>query len=281
MRILGPGRDYYDNVARVVLGGSADQEDPVYNRVSRTLKFVSYTVSSADRNRGLSEEYQSIHGSGLVSLWGATYQLPKPLTDCDLQAAALLFCGTLYTGYIYKAKTQDARFYTSVPQVFSAIAAGKITPKVWPGCDVSPSQLASFQKNVEAALTAPAERTRSMWAMGAPTFTLYAWETYVKRQVSVPDALKAHLRYESPVILMLAGDRDVTVEINPCLRNYGFQAVVDPNTAYQTLDQYLGNELARQLDPIPVRTQDLIRDAHGFDQTSFRKTADTRARKQR
>lgn len=95
-----------------------------------------------------------------------------------------------------------------------------------------------------------------------------------------------HLHFQAPVLAIGARDvmhRDLTVHVNPCLREIAptVAKLLPPTLAYQQIDLYLGSTLATQRDPVPERTQDLIRDAHGFDGKSFRKDADTRARKQR
>jgi hypothetical protein len=65
-------------------------------------------------------------------------------------------------------------------------------------------------------------------------------------------------------------DKGFEIRCNPCLNEYGFAKILDPYQAYQELDMYLGNQLAKQEDPVPHRTQELIRDAHGFDDKSFK-----------
>ena len=58
--------------------------------------------------------------------------------------------------------------------------------------------------------------------------------------------------------------------INPFLKDLYFAKIIDPYTAYQEIDMYLGNNLANQADPIPERTDDLIAHAHGFNDISFK-----------
>lgn len=78
---------------------------------------------------------------------------------------------------------------------------------------------------------------------------------------------------KTPVILYRPSSTTIHYckELNPRLNVWGFQKVFDPYTAYQELDMYLSNQLADQQDPVPQRTQELIRDAHGFDDWSFKK----------
>jgi len=80
-----------------------------------------------------------------------------------------------------------------------------------------------------------------------------------------------HLACGSPIYLVVGS----TILANPNLGNLGIFRLfgLDPFQVAQEIEVYLGNELATQRDPIPARTDELIRDAHGFDKHSFRNSA--------
>jgi len=59
--------------------------------------------------------------------------------------------------------------------------------------------------------------------------------------------------------------------LNPYLRPDAFQKIKSPAQAFQELSMYLGNQLARQLDPTQIVPDDVLRDEKGFDQWSFRR----------
>ena len=74
-------------------------------------------------------------------------------------------------------------------------------------------------------------------------------------------------------------DRDLDVSVhgmvlerNPVLRDLGWQRHAEPFSVWQSVDQYLGNQMARQEDPEPL-SDELRRDAHGFDDRSFKTDA--------
>ena len=60
--------------------------------------------------------------------------------------------------------------------------------------------------------------------------------------------------------------------INPCLKDIGFQRVMDTVTTYQCIDMYLHNELCDKDNPdIDPISDKLKAEAHGFNKFSFRK----------
>lgn len=59
--------------------------------------------------------------------------------------------------------------------------------------------------------------------------------------------------------------------LNPYLRAEGFQKIRPPAEAFQDISMYLGNQLARQLDPMPAFPDEIMRDEKGFDEWSFRR----------
>ena len=64
--------------------------------------------------------------------------------------------------------------------------------------------------------------------------------------------------------------QDVQLMTNPQLGYYKFASVKDPFTAYQEIAMFIGNQLAKQIDPQPLSDKDRLV-AHGMDPTwSFR-----------
>lgn len=85
-----------------------------------------------------------------------------------------------------------------------------------------------------------------------------------------------HRRLGAPVFLLRhaqqVAEHVIQVFTNPPLRGLGFSAVLDVPSIWQKIDTYLGNEMAVQVDPLPL-SDELRRDAHGFDDTSFKQPA--------
>ena len=73
--------------------------------------------------------------------------------------------------------------------------------------------------------------------------------------------------FDAPVLLM----DDERVVVNPALKPLSFASQVDPYTAWQDISTFLGNNLVKNVStPRPV-SDELKRDAHGFDRQSFKK----------
>ena len=64
----------------------------------------------------------------------------------------------------------------------------------------------------------------------------------------------------------------VVAEKNPELKRLGFASVIDPYTAVQELQMFIGNQLAHDGHPeMPVGSDKVIAESKGFDKYSFRK----------
>lgn len=72
-----------------------------------------------------------------------------------------------------------------------------------------------------------------------------------------------------PAFLISSGQR-FRLTRNPRLSAIGFQRVVDPYSARQAVETYLGNELAKQVDPPQLISDEDLRDMKGFDDRSFK-----------
>lgn len=77
-----------------------------------------------------------------------------------------------------------------------------------------------------------------------------------------------HFHFNSPSILYIGKTRI----INPVMRDFDFQKIIDPYTAFQELDMFLGGVMANTKDP-PSPQSDVEKvSAHGMDpKWSFRK----------
>lgn len=77
------------------------------------------------------------------------------------------------------------------------------------------------------------------------------------------------LKLDCPVFTIDRIDGEYGLYKNPCLKNYSFAKIMPPTEAFQQLSMYLGNNLAKQVDPLPLDDKHRII-AHGMDKWSFR-----------
>ncbi|HRK33548.1 MAG TPA: hypothetical protein PLJ47_03045 [Candidatus Hydrogenedentes bacterium] len=101
--------------------------------------------------------------------------------------------------------------------------------------------------------------------MGAPIFMIEREHQNIRRDRSHGPTRPDMVRYA----------------INPFLKPHDFQKVFGPAEAFQELAMYVGNQLARQPDPISTVSDEIMRDQKGFDKWSFRrhKEDDTKFKK--
>jgi len=100
------------------------------------------------------------------------------------------------------------------------------------------------------------------------------WKSEFNNPTNLTDIFIA---LKSPIWIM---DKD-GLTINPHLKSYGIQRVLNPFTVYQDTERYVGNELVMCNQKTPDFGDELKRDAHGMDNWSFKTRKNTKKRKQK
>lgn len=109
------------------------------------------------------------------------------------------------------------------------------------------------------------QRSRYFWEQGSRA--LVDFESIKEEFLNFFDEIE-HPPIDKEVCILKTGD---TIIKNPCLKNFQFQKVLDPVTAFQTLEQYLYGVLGgTEKEVINISDKDRIQQ-HGFDKHSFRK----------
>lgn len=238
MRIISNFKDYYD------FAGTQDKDDIVYLRKQETFTFdFRKDLKAHTLHRSLIEPFR---------------KLPK--TDSSVRFPIRLFsvCGKLY--YVYGVPGKYYQWsYTNKIEVVE-IAAKEYYERQY--------------KNRRGAYPSEWKETKPhRWLEDLP-FSPWGFNTWNKQygrdvySVSVD----LHRHYSAPVLL-INGNPNVgnDITVNPFLKEYDFQSIIDPYTIAQEIDMYLGNELAVQKDPPAPITDKLRAEYHGFDEHSFRK----------
>ena len=79
------------------------------------------------------------------------------------------------------------------------------------------------------------------------------------------------IKYNAPILLVYESHWGGTITLNPRLNEFNFITKYDPIAAFQEIAMYIGNNLAKQVDPTTNFSDDLKINSHGFDKWSFRK----------
>lgn len=109
-------------------------------------------------------------------------------------------------------------------------------------------------------------------------FRVEKYEKFYNTSIVMPFDVNRH--FKQPIVLLnewelshyyWSGKEYITFEINPNLKQLGFQRVKEPFIAFQEIERYISNDLVE--DKTPKQTDDKYRvAAHGFDMKyGFRK----------
>lgn len=272
MRVISPFHDYYDGVGRGDL-----ESTPVYRREPR----VSYVKRPPQAYARLSRETSWDVPTSTWRTWEpwiswltAGPQIPFALdsllqevnyrlreTGASLRIRApgprlVFFAGQVFTGWIVDRRSGFAQEERARWLTFSG--ATEIIRSVL----VSPRERRKLEE-VLAQQEGLGLRSES-W-----TWTEKRYQAWSAQQPGA-DPVSLHRRERAPLVSLQQFGPQVVVEVNVRLTDCGFQSVVAAPQAWQSLDQFLSNEMAEQVDPDPL-ADDLRRDAHGFDAWSFKR----------
>jgi len=108
------------------------------------------------------------------------------------------------------------------------------------------------------------------------------WKSYLA-ETNLNPGNEIHIKYDCPVMVYLEGGWEGKNELilNPRLSEYKFQKIMDPFTCYQEIEMFLGNDLAKQIDPNIHISDELKAQSKGFDKWSFRRPPQKKKRGRR
>jgi hypothetical protein len=230
MRIIGPGRDYYD------VGSSWDNAPkPVFERVPWTATLIERKGWSVSEGDPRGEVLAPWLARWVVAGWR------RPWWEEFVDPVLVGFCGAVRRVWIYEGRPLIHPH--EVDRVLSR-DRGVAEACRWRGDVPTLHDDPELRPDVEGPndLSAPAERTAELFrALDTPIFTV-----------------------------RVTG-RSAALTANASLQALDIQRLLDPWTAWQRLDVYLSNDLAKQVDPPDAIDDTLRRDIHGFDGGSFRR----------
>lgn len=171
--------------------------------------------------------------------------IPSPV-QCE--SILMFFCGEVYTYY-----------------------------RLWRGYDLKPTFIMARTPNQLKDIVENRFKVNNVrWSSWRNTFSdeamedfLRMVETYKKRIYDI------HIEHQVPYFMISNVDylRKLSIEIKfiPLLKDFSFQSIVDPFTAYQKILFFMSNDLVSEPLNDFKMSDDLKRDSKGFDKWSFRK----------
>jgi len=244
MRLISKFRDYYD-----VAQASDIESKPLYMRKNELIKFKSGSyVVNADHV--------------MVDRLGAALTMYEALPSSAYGKRVVLgVCGVLTPAYVW-----DGYFLRGASELAMLLATRKSDAE-WP------SDRKAEEKKWRASAEAMRKGDATNW-LSRGKCTLKGWKTF-EADFSA-DLAKAHdvvfRDFDVPLFLISSKHGDMVIELNPNLKDLGYHRVEGAFILWQRIDMYLGNQLAKQVDPLPMEDK-YRRDAHGFDDKSFKNVA--------
>lgn len=186
----------------------------------------------------------------------------------DRENCFIGFCGKIYLGFRFT--WDDSRTGMDEPVIRHAYTVEDIT-KI----------LKEYDKAHKTTNAAHFVKDRDMNQSGWSdrfNFNKRSVAEYLKRYAT-PEHVKFFVDLNTPVFVVLTDSNGYArLEVNPVLKDYDFQKVMDPYTAYQEIEMFMGGVLAT-LDEInvPGVGDEDLKVGKGFDEWSF-KTMPTKHR---
>ena len=236
VRIISQFRDYYDGVQRHGADPSCiyvrKMEKQEFAQRPRDWKLPSWPLGVGDGRN----DYRGNRSHPLI----------------------VAFCGRLYPA-IHVCVTKGSR--SKVAICYSVAGVDDFLRRT-----LKPAAFDSYRTN----------KSRYAWPdqfLGMPVSSrvkMSDWFRTVKQQDAWCEDMQ--IKRRCPVILIEPGRNWHYAQVtwNPVLRTIGFQHVVDTTQAYQTIFRFLSN-IAEDRKKMPVVSDELKAQAHGFDKHSFRK----------
>jgi len=286
MRIISKHKDYYDSVT----AGHGTDPKRVYVRKTQEL-FPPALAMFPDKNAA-KNPFEGLHR--------ILKAMPAHTDDCGVVA----FCGKAYPYYSlvrhgkgsleYGAKAHWTHCYSweDVVRHYERDLA-ELEKRL---LDLSNSaqdtaillkNRKSVKEDLKAVTSTKEDTSNSMFdglSFGSTYLTQRKWDRFIHdTDLTVPDSVFREVRAPVLCVDWEQHNTQIRVEVNPVLKHLGFASVVDPYTAHQTLEMFMGTNMVTQMDPEVHVSDEIKAESHGFNKHSFRSdpTRKTKRRKMR
>jgi len=85
----------------------------------------------------------------------------------------------------------------------------------------------------------------------------------------IKENLDLFIKVNSPIFIITGNFINIKLQTNPLLKYYDFQKIFEPFSAFQNIEQFIGNFLIKTEEPSTISNINRIH-KHGFDKYSFR-----------
>lgn len=234
MKIVSSFRDYYDNAV-----GYDSDHTRIYVRDTTRVDYKK------GRENGIKKVAEFLEE---VSQLQETFRM-----EDQIEHRIIGFCGKLHLMHSFQEVHYLSSEYDQCCESYLAIARADPANRI----------LISSSRYMRKRFRWPDENGRK------------SYRECLKMHAGLMMSDQPFLELDAPCFMMCLNrerHRKAAAEmtINPQLRDLRFQRVLDPYRAYQEIDMYIGNQLAKQNDPPSEFTDALKAHAYGFDEWSFR-----------
>lgn len=265
MRIISKFRDYYDGV--VVYGSDAEL---CYVRDTRELG-----PSDTEKFDTLQKSVDELYGEMNVALertwvWGNRRRKARPALCTDNFSAAIIgFCGKLYPAIQFYDE------WLTHPNQFTDVLEKLRTDVLsFDGHYERSISLVEYQ-DYKKQFESPSITEKVYFRRSIHKFTREWFENFVaKHKAGKKVPLDFFFELNAPVFVWMPKDykrqQQQKIIVNPQLKSYRFQSLVDPFSAWQELSMFVGGVLKRPETKMVAVSDEIRRDKMGFDERSFK-----------
>jgi hypothetical protein len=258
VKIISKFRDFYDGVQR-----TSFDEHVLYIRETKNIELQSHKFLPVDQDR-----YNVLGNRSRSTLFCAVLTTRNYVAK--LEGNLLCFCGKTYTLFRVKIYKNEYRYYEMNDPIWVDTFPTWKDAMVW------------IQTQTNEEFIIPKYRNKAGHLLGYnEEDALKALETKANEPCD-----QVHLEFKSPVVLfrfnktrqIKANYLTPTFEIvvNPCLKDYHFQRIMDAYGTFQEIFMYQSGVLAGPERPMVQLSDKTLISKHGFDvKTSFRKAKET------